>query len=85
MSCSSAPSFLIAGVVSGHLAREEHRRFDRILHQQKDLFETQQKRKELRDTLQRCVSFNGVEQLMTQSEELKLGGLRRKVRLTGCS
>jgi class 3 adenylate cyclase len=71
--------FVITGVVSGYLAREEHRRFDNILRQQRELFETQQKRKELRDTLQRYVSFNVVEQLITHPDELKLGGSRRKV------
>jgi class 3 adenylate cyclase len=71
--------FVITGVVSGYLAREEHRRFDRILRQQRELFETQQKRKELRDTLQRYVSFNVVEQLISHPDELKLGGSRRKV------
>jgi class 3 adenylate cyclase len=71
--------FVITGVVSGYLAREEHRRFDRILRQQRELFETQQKRRELRETLQRYVSFNVVEQLISHPEELKLGGSRRKV------
>ena len=71
--------FVITGVVSGYLAREEHRHFDSILRQQRELFETQQKRKELRDTLQRYVSFNVVEELMAHPEELKLGGSRRKV------
>jgi class 3 adenylate cyclase len=71
--------FVITGVVSGYLAREEHRRFDSILRQQRELFETQQKRKELRDTLQRYVSFNVVEQLISHPEKLKLGGSRRKV------
>jgi class 3 adenylate cyclase len=71
--------FVITGVVSGYLAREEHRRFDSILRQQRELFETQQKRKELRDTLQRYVSFNVVEQLISHPDELKLGGSRRKV------
>ena len=71
--------FVITGVVSGYLAREEHRRFDSILRQQRELFETQQKRKELRDTLQRYVSFNVVEQLISHPNELKLGGSRRKV------
>jgi class 3 adenylate cyclase len=71
--------FVVTGVVSGYLAREEHRRFDSILRQQRELFETQQKRKELRDTLQRYVSFNVVEQLISHPEELKLGGSRRKV------
>jgi class 3 adenylate cyclase len=71
--------FVITGVVSGYLAREEHRRFNSILRQQQELFETQQKRKELRDTLQRYVSFNIVEQLISNPDELKLGGSRRKV------
>ncbi len=71
--------FVITGVVSGYLAREEHRRFDSILRQQRELFDTQQKRKELRDTLQRYVSFNVVEQLISHPDELKLGGSRRKV------
>lgn len=71
--------FVITGVVSGYLAREEHRRFDSILRQQRELFETQQKRKELRDTLQRYVSFNVVERLISHPNELKLGGSRRKV------
>ncbi len=71
--------FVITGVVSGYLAREEHRRFDSILRQQRELFETRQKRKELRDTLQRYVSFNVVEQLISHPDELKLGGSRRKV------
>ncbi len=71
--------FVVTGVVSGYLAREEHRRFDRILGQQRDLFETQRKRKELRDTLRRYVSFNVVEQLISHPEELRLGGSRRKV------
>ena len=71
--------FVVTGVVSGYLAREEHRRFDRVLRQQRELFETQQKRKELRDTLQRYVSFNVVEQLISHPDELKLGGSRRKV------
>jgi len=71
--------FVITGVVTGYLAREEHRRFNRILRQQQELFETQQKRKELRDTLQRYVSFNVVEQLISNPDELRLGGSRRKV------
>jgi class 3 adenylate cyclase len=71
--------FVITGVVSGYLAREEHRRFNSILRQERELFETRQKRKELRDTLQRYVSFNVVEQLISHPEELKLGGSRRKV------
>ncbi len=71
--------FIITGVVSGYLAREEHRRFDNILRQQREIFAAHQKRKELRDTLKRYVSFNVVEQLISRPEELKLGGTRRKV------
>ena len=46
---------------------------------QRELLETQAKRKELRDTLQRYVSYNVVERLIAHPDELKLGGSRRKV------
>ena len=53
--------FMLTGIVSGYLAREEHRRFDRILKQQMDVLVARQKRKEMRDMLQRYLSYNLVE------------------------
>ncbi len=71
--------FVITGIVSGYLAREEHRRFDSILKQQKDIFVTQQKRKEMREMLQRYLSFNLVEELLKNPSKIRLGGSRQKV------
>ena len=71
--------FIITGIVSGYLAREEHKRFDNILKQQREIFESLQKRKELREVLQRYVSYNVVEELLSDPEALGLGGTRRKV------
>jgi len=71
--------FIITGVVSGYLAREEHRRFNNILKQQQEIFIAQTKRKELRDMLQRYVSYNVVDELISRTGELKLGGARKKV------
>ena len=71
--------FIITGIVSGYLAREEHRRFINILNQQKQIFIARQKRKELRELLQRYVSYNVVEELMRHPEELKMGGSKKKV------
>jgi hypothetical protein len=36
--------FIVTGIVGGYLAREEHRRFNRILKQQRIIFITRQKR-----------------------------------------
>lgn len=71
--------FIITGVVSGYLAREEHRRFDRILKQQRDIFVTKQKRKEMRDMLQRYLSYNIVDELLNDPSKIQLGGTRKKV------
>ena len=71
--------FIITGIVSGYLAREEHKRFNNILKQQREIFESQQKRKEMRDVLQRYVSYNVVEELLSAPESLGLGGTKRKV------
>jgi len=71
--------FIITGVVSGYLAREEHRRFDRILKQQRDIFVTKQKRKEMRDMLQRYLSYNIVDELLNDPSKIQLGGTRQKV------
>jgi len=71
--------FIITGVVSGYLAREEHRRFDRILKQQRDIFVTTQKRKEMRDMLQRYLSYNIVDELLNDPSKIQLGGTRQKV------
>ena len=71
--------FIITGVVSGYLAREEHRRFDRILKQQRDIFVTTQKRKEMRDMLQRYLSYNIVDELLNDPSKIQLGGTRKKV------
>jgi class 3 adenylate cyclase len=71
--------FIITGIVSGYLAREEHRRFRRILKQQHDIFSVQQKRKEMRDMLQRYLSYNLVEELLKHPDTIKLGGARQKV------
>jgi len=65
--------------VSGYLAREEHRRFDRILKQQRDIFVTTQKRKEMRDMLQRYLSYNIVDELLNDPSKIQLGGTRQKV------
>jgi len=71
--------FVITGLVSGYLAREERRRFDNILKQQRDLLITRQKRKELRDVLQRYVSYNVVDELLKNPDAFKLGGTKRKI------
>jgi class 3 adenylate cyclase len=71
--------FLITGIVSGYLAREEHRRFNRILTQQRDVFVAQQKRKEMRDMLQRYLSYNLVDELLKDPTRIQLGGVKRKV------
>jgi adenylate cyclase len=71
--------FIITGSISGYLAREEHKRFINILSQQKQIFIAHQKRKELRELLERYVSYNVVEELMRHPEELKMGGSKKKV------
>lgn len=71
--------FIVTGIVSGYLAREEHKRFDSTLKQQRDIFQAQLKRKELRNILQRYVSYNVVEELLNDPETLVLGGTRKKV------
>jgi len=74
-----AAFFTITGIVSGYLAREEHRRFERILKQQKDVFIARQKRKEMREMLQRYLSYNLVDELLKNPEKIRLGGVKRKV------
>ena len=71
--------FIITGIISGYLAREEHKRFINILNQQKQIFISRQKRKELKEMLQRYVSYNVVEELMRHPEELKMGGSKKKI------
>ena len=74
-----ATFFIITGLVCGYLAREEHRRFDKILQQQKDLFFTRQKRREMRTMLQKYLSYNLVEDLLRDPSKIKLGGSKQKV------
>jgi class 3 adenylate cyclase len=74
-----ATFFIITGIVSGYLAREEHRRFDRILKQQLDVLAARQKRKEMRDMLQRYLSYNLVDELLADPSKIRLGGVKRKV------
>ena len=71
--------FLITGIVSGYLAREEYRRFIRILKQQRDIFFSLQKRREMREMLQRYLSYNLVEELLKDPSWIQLGGVRKKV------
>ena len=71
--------FLITGIVSGYLAREEYRRFMRILKQQRDIFISKQKRREMREMLQRYLSYNLVEELLKNPSRIQLGGVRQKV------
>jgi class 3 adenylate cyclase len=71
--------FVITGIVSGYLAREEHRRFIRILKQQRDIFISHQKRREMREMLQRYLSYNLVEELLKNPSRIQLGGVRQKV------
>ena len=49
---------IIAGAVSGYLARKERHEFTRVLKQQQDILVTRQKRKEMRDMLARYLSYN---------------------------
>jgi class 3 adenylate cyclase len=71
--------FMLTGIVSGYLAREEHRRFDRILKQQMDVLVARQKRKEMRDVLQRYLSYNLVDELLKDPAKIRLGGVKQKV------
>jgi class 3 adenylate cyclase len=71
--------FIITGIVSGYLAREERRRFEKTLKQQRDLLITRQKRKEMRSMLQKYLSFNLVEELLKDPAKIQLGGSRQKV------
>jgi class 3 adenylate cyclase len=71
--------FMLTGIVSGYLAREEHRRFDRILKQQMDVLVARQKRKEMRDVLQRYLSYNLVDELLKDPVKIRLGGVKQKV------
>ena len=71
--------FMLTGIVSGYLAREEHRRFDRILKQQMDVLVARQKRKEMRDMLQRYLSYNLVDELLKDPAKIRLGGVKQKV------
>jgi len=74
-----ATFFIITGLVCGYLAREEHRRFDKILQQQRDLFFTREKRREMRTMLQKYLSYNLVEDLLRDPSKIKLGGSKQKV------
>ncbi|MGQ9617205.1 MAG: hypothetical protein ACUVWJ_12495 [Spirochaetota bacterium] len=58
--------------MSGYLTMEEHRRFERILKQQKDVLIARQKRKEMREMLQRYLSYNLVDELLKNSEKIRL-------------
>ena len=71
--------FIITGIVSGYLAREEHKRFNNILKQQHDILISHQKRKELREVFQRYVSYNVVEELLSAPDSMMLVGVRKKV------
>ena len=71
--------FIIAGAVSGYLARKERHEFTRVLKQQQDILVTRQKRKEMRDMLARYLSYNLVEELLSSPEKIRLGGSRQHV------
>jgi class 3 adenylate cyclase len=74
-----AVCFIITGIVSGYLAREERRRFEKTLKQQRDLLITRQKRREMRAMLQKYLSYNLVEELLKDPKKIQLGGSRQKV------
>ncbi len=71
--------FLTTGLVSGYLAREEKRRFLRILNQQEENLRALQQREELRSVLSRYVSYNVVEDLLEHPDRLCIGGARKSI------
>ncbi len=70
---------VLIAIVSGYLAREEHREFNSILVHQKDIIDEQNRRKTLREMLQRYLSYNIVDELIKHPEELQPGGSLKKV------
>lgn len=74
-----ATFFITTGLVSGYLAREEKRRFTTILKEQKETMLALQKREEMRQALQRYVSYNVVEELLKNPDSLCVGGARKKI------
>lgn len=71
--------FLTTGLVSGYLAREEKRRFLRILKQQEENLLALQQREEMRSVLSRYVSYNVVEDLLEHPDRLCIGGARKNI------
>lgn len=71
--------FITTGLVSGYLAREEKRRFERILRQQQENLRALQQREEMRSVLKRYVSYNVVEDLLEHPDRLCVGGARKSI------
>lgn len=69
----------LTAIVSGYLAREEYLEFKSILLRQKDMIDEQNRRKALREMLQRYLSYNIVDELIKHPEGLKPGGSLKKV------